>query len=143
MRRLLVLIGLAAAAPLAAQQVTQKFDYKPVKQIQPIEFGLDKIQIRQVVFAPPSPAGGKQHHSASEAVVRIDNDGEVAAAVGVAIAIFDGEGNIVAAGCGGTHAGYLAPGEREMSAIRFPFVYRNLEKAKSFVLTMEVQKKGS
>lgn len=129
------------AAAVSAQQVTQRFDYKPVQQIQAIQFGLGKIQIHQIVFLPSSEAGGKQHHSVPEAVVRIDNEGTTAAAVGVAIAMFDGEGNLVAAGCGGTRVGWLAPGEREASAIRFPFVYRNLDKAKTFLLTMEIQPK--
>jgi hypothetical protein len=61
----------------------------------------------------------------------------------VAIAVFDGDGNLVAAGSGGTRAGWLAPGEKETSAIRFPFVYRNLDKAKTFVLTIELKKKES
>ena len=30
-------------------------------------------------------------------------------------------------------------GEHDTSAIRFPFVYRNMEKAKTFLVTLEVQ----
>jgi len=146
-KRLVGATGLALAlglAPLLAQQgtslqTTQKFDYKPVKQIQAIQFGLEKIQIRQIVFAPASEAGGgKQRHSVPEAVVSIANEGETTAAVGVAIAIFDADGNLLAAGAGGTRAGWLAPGEKETVAIRLPFVYRNLDKAKTFMLTMEL-----
>lgn len=131
----------AASASVSAQQATQKFDYKPVQQIQPIEFGFEKIRIHQIVFRPASEAGGKQRHSVPEAVVRIENEGAAAAAVGVAIAIFDTDGNLVAAGSGGTRPGWLAPGERDVASIRFPNVYRHLDKARSFVLTMEVQPK--
>ncbi|HEY2797951.1 MAG TPA: hypothetical protein VGK26_08695 [Thermoanaerobaculia bacterium] len=140
------LAGLAAAGPLRAQsaapafqQVSQKFDYKPVKQIQAIQLALDKVQVRQIVFAPASEAGGKQRHSVPEAVLSIDNEGTTTAAVGVAIAIFDAEGNLLAAGAGGARQGFLAAGERGTASIRFPFVYRNLDKARTFLLTLEIQ----
>lgn len=145
-RALLVLPGLGGlAAPLFArpaspsfQQISQKFDYKPVKQIQTIQLALDKIQVRQIVFAPASEAGGKQKHSVPEAVLSIDNDGPTAA-IGVAIAIFDGDGNLLAAGSGGARQGWLAAGEKGTASIRFPYVYRNLDKARTFLLTLEVQ----
>lgn len=139
-RRILALAGAAClAAPLRAQQLTQRFDYKPVRQIQEIAFGLEKIRIRQIVFRPEMGGAGAGRHSRAEAVVRIDNEGDTAAAVGVAVVLFDGDGNIVAAGSGGTRVGWLSPGERDTSTIRFPYVYRNMDKAKSFLLSMEVQ----
>jgi len=140
------LVGFLGAAPLFAQpaspafqQISQKFDYKPVKQIQAIQLALDRIQVRQIVFAPASEAGGKQKHSVPEAVLSIDNEGAATAAVGVAIAIFDGDGNLLAAGAGGARQGWLAAGEKGTAAIRFPYVYRNLDKARTFLLTLEVQ----
>ena len=77
--------------------------------------------------------------SDAECVVRIDNNGAGRDAVGVAVALFDEAGNLVAAGSGGTRAGWLAAGEHDTSAIGFPFVYRNMEKAKTFLVTLEVQ----
>jgi hypothetical protein len=149
MKAFLGVVGLGAfvaASPLAAQagppafqQISQKFDYKPVKQIQAIQLALEKIQVRQIVFAPASEAGGKQKHSVPEAVLSIDNDGTATAAVGVAIAIFDGDGNLLAAGSGGARQGWLAAGEKGTASIRFPYVYRNLDKARTFLLTLEVQ----
>ena len=141
-KRILAFAGAAClAAPLCAQQLTRKFDYKPVSDIQQIEFVLEKIRIRQIVFRPETPASGKQRRSAAESVMTLDNEGEAAMAVGVAIALFDGDGNIVGAGSGGPRAGVISPGERDTAAIRFPFVYRNLARAKTFTLTMEVQPK--
>jgi hypothetical protein len=145
MRTLLAALGIAAAAGLSAQQpgpgfeqVSQKFDYKPVKQIQAIQLALEKIQVRQIVFAPASEAGGKQRHSVPEAVLSIDNDGPSTAVIGVAIAIFDADGNLLAAGSGGARQGWLAAGEKGTASIRFPFVYRSLDKARSFQLTLEI-----
>ncbi|HEY1250382.1 MAG TPA: hypothetical protein VGH97_04285 [Thermoanaerobaculia bacterium] len=125
------------------QQVSQKFDYKPVKQIQAIQLGLEKIQVRQIVFAPASEAGGKQRHSVPEAVLSIDNDGPTTEVIGVAIAIFDADGNLLAAGCAGARQGWLAAGEKGTASIRFPFVYRSLDKAKTFQLTLEILPKSS
>jgi hypothetical protein len=149
MKAVLGVLGLGAfiaACPLAAQtaspafqQISQKFDYKPVKQIQAIQLALDKIQVRQIVFAPASEAGGKQKHSVPEAVLSIDNDGPATAAIGVAIAIFDADGNLLAAGSGGARQGWLAAGEKGTASIRFPYVYRSLDKARTFLLTLEVQ----
>ena len=132
-----------APPPPAVQQSSQKFDYKPVKQIQAIQLALEKIQVKQIVFAPASEAGGKQKHSVPEAVLSIDNDGPTTAAVGVAIAIFDADGNLLAAGSGGARQGWLAAGEKGTASIRFPFVYRNLDKARSFLLTLETQPRPS
>ncbi|HJW14728.1 MAG TPA: hypothetical protein VJ776_08530, partial [Thermoanaerobaculia bacterium] len=55
---------------------------------------------------------------------------------------FDGEGNIVAAGSGGVKLGSLGKGERDTFTIKFPYVYRNLDKAKTFTVTLETQERG-
>ncbi len=142
MRRTLLFAAAALlAAPLAAQQVTKKFDYKPVDSIQEIRISLDKIKINQIVFKVSGEVGAGLRRSASEAVVRIDNDGQTPVTVGVAVAVMDEEGNLVAAGSGGTRVGWLAAGERDAAAIKFPFVFRNLAKAKTFTITMEVEPK--
>ena len=53
------------------------------------------------------------------------------------------DGNIVAAGSGGSKVGYLGKGERDTFVIRFPYVYRNLENAKTFTVTLETRERGS
>jgi hypothetical protein len=131
------------AVPVAAQQVTKTFDYKPVDSIQDIRLTLDKVRINQIVFKVGESGAAAQRRSTSEAVVRIDNESEGAVAVGVAVAVKDEEGNLVAAGSGGTRAGWLRAGERGAATIKFPFVFRNLAKAKTFTITMEVEPKAA
>ena len=139
MRRTLLFAAAALlAAPLAAQQVTKKFDYKPVDGIQAISLAIDQVKINQIVFKPGKALGAGLRRSDAECVIRIDNDGQVPVQAGVAVALFDEAGNLVAAGSGGTRVGWLSAGERDTSAIRFPFVYRNMEKAKTFLVTLEV-----
>jgi hypothetical protein len=81
--------------------------------------------------------------STAKAVARVDNNGFLAYEVGVAIAVFDADGNIVAAGSGGVKLGSPGKGERDTFNIRFPYVYRNLANAKTFTVTLETNERGS
>jgi hypothetical protein len=142
MRKAILLVAAAClVAPLAAQQATKKFDYKPLDGIQTISLAIDQVRINQIVFKTGKAIGGPLRRSVAECVIRIDNDGLVPVQAGVAVALFDEEGNLVAAGSGGTRVGWLSAGERDTCAIRFPFVYRNMDKAKTFLVTLEVQPK--
>ena len=154
-RALVVAAGLAVSVSVSAQQRTKTFDYKPVDGIQAIQLGLDEVKVDQIVFRTAKDVGtGPRQRSNSETVVRVENASQAPVAVGVAVVAMDEGGNIVAAGsggtsgggvwcwiAGGTRAGWLAPGGRESVAIRFPYVYRNLAKAKKFTLTIEVEPK--
>ena len=141
MTKLRMAVGvMVTAAPLLGQQATRTFDYRPSHQIQQVDFGLEKIWVRQIAFRPGAPP---PHRVTPEAAVKLENASDAAAAVGVAIVLFDAEGNVVATGAGGTRVGWLEPGERDTTTIRFPYVNRNLDKAKTFTLTLEIQKKKS
>src|SRR4029077_14710765 len=80
--------------------------------------------------------------SSSKAVVRVDNNSERDQEVGVAIAVFDEQGNLVAAGSGGNKVGELNKGDREEFTVRFPYVYRHLREAKTFLVSLETKPKG-
>ncbi|HTO77326.1 MAG TPA: hypothetical protein VMQ61_14730 [Thermoanaerobaculia bacterium] len=134
----LVLLAAALAAPLAAQQVTKKFDYAPVNGVQDLKFELDKVSLNQITFKPGKSLGAGIRKSDAAADVRVDNNGAADKIVGVAVVMFDGEGNVVAAGSSGTHVGYLKAGERDIARIEFPYVFRHMDKAKTFVVTMEM-----
>jgi hypothetical protein len=132
---------LAAAAPVAAQQVTKSFDYKPVDGIQNVSLVVEDVKVHQVVFKVPKEGGASSRAAKSEAVVRVDNEGQSAVAVGVAVVVMDEAGNIVAAGSGGTRYSWVPAGERSPVAMRFPYVSRNFAKAKRFTITLEVEPK--
>ena len=61
---------------------------------------------------------------------------------GVALAVFDADGTMLAAGSGGIKMGDLDKGERDTFTIRFPYVYRNLKNASYFYLTVETKPTG-
>jgi hypothetical protein len=139
----LALIAALAASALAAQQATQKFEWNPVGGIQDVKLEVQHIVVGQVAFDLGSTLKGTPvRKSSAKATLRVDNNGFIDAQVGVAVVVFDGEGNIVATGSGGTQWGYLNKGDRSYYKVSFPYVYRNFEKAKTFLITIEVEDKG-
>ncbi|HEY7575462.1 MAG TPA: hypothetical protein VIB08_09890 [Thermoanaerobaculia bacterium] len=141
-RRLLALAVVAgAASTLSAQQVSKRFDYSPVNGVQDISFELDKVSVNQIVFKPGKSMGAGIRKSDAAVDVRVDNNGTTDKIVGIAIAMMDADGNIVAAGSGGTRVGYLSKGERDTARIAFPFVFRHMDQAKTFLVTMELEEK--
>ncbi len=144
--RLVSAIGLAGAlaAPLFGEVATKKFDWAPINGVQEINIQAGDIVIGQVVFNTGSTLKGTPlRKSSADVRVRIDNNGLTDQQVGVAVVVFDAEGNVVAAGSNGTKWGYLSKGDRTYYAIDFPYVYRRLDQAATFLVTIETQGKSS
>ena len=126
---------------LSAEIVTQKFNWSPVSGVQRLRFDWNDIAISEIrydfgdTFKP-------FRVSSAKAVVRVDNNSARDQEVGVAIAIFDTDGTMLAAGSGGIKVGDLDKGERDTFTIRFPYVYRNLKNASYFFLTVETKPTG-
>ena len=109
---LAVLLAAAVAAPASAQVATKKFPWQPVGGVQNIEVQTENVVVGQVVFDLGSTMKGTPIRKSSAKVrVRIDNNGETDEEVGVAVVVFDAEGNVVAAGSNGTKWGYLNKGD--------------------------------
>lgn len=136
-------VGLAAfgfAAALCGEVATQKYDWKPVNGFQEVHVEANRVVLSQLEF----DLGQKMsplRASTARAIARVDNNGFLPQEIGVAIAIFDADGNLVAAGSGGVTVGYLSKGERDTFTIHLPYVYRNMDKAASFVVTLETFEK--
>jgi hypothetical protein len=138
----LVALGLAGAA--AGDSATKKFSWNPVNGAQTTDVSDGTIVVSQVEFDLGSTLKGTPiRKSSAKAKVRIDNNGQSDEEVGVAVVVFDAEGNVVAAGSNGTKWGYLGKGDRTYYDIDFPYVYRHLDKAASFVVTVETRGKGT
>jgi hypothetical protein len=128
---------LLLAAAVRADVTTQKFDWAPgANGVQNIDFKWNNLSVAQITWNVGSRMKPLDVSSAG-ASVRLDNNGFVDEVVGVAIAIFDEQGNMIAAGNGGNKVGHLSKGERDHFHIAFPYVYRNLTKAKYFLITIE------
>ncbi len=142
-RTALVLLAAAIAAPAAADQITKKFDWSPVGGIQDVNVEVQHVVVGQIIFDLGSTLKGTPvRKSSANAKVRIDNNGFIDTEVGVAVVVFDEEGNVVATGSGGTQWGYLNKGDRTNYTIDFTYVYRNFDRAKTFIITLETKEKG-
>jgi len=141
-KRLSFLMVFLAACPLLAGQATQKYDWNPVGGAQDVHVEVERVVVSSLQFDLGSQVAPTQY-STAKVVARVDNNGFLAYEVGVAVVVFDEEGNVVAAGSGGVKLGSLGKGERDTFTIKFPSVYRNFNKAKTFVVTLETQEKGA
>ena len=133
---------LIAAAAAHAEVSTKKFDWAPgANGVQPIDFQWNSLSVSQITWNLGDTLKPLRVSTAS-AEVRVDNNGFVDQVIGVAIAVFDEQGSMVAAGSGGNKIGHLDKGERDHFRVAFPYVYRNLKAAKSFYVTIETAEKG-
>jgi hypothetical protein len=141
---LMVVCAAALASPASGQVATKKFPWQPVGGVQNIDVSTESVVVGQVVFDMGSTLKGTPLRKSSANVrVRIDNNSEVDEEVGVAVVVFDAEGNVVAAGSNGTKWGYLNKGSRTYYDIDFPYVYRRLDNAANFIVTLETRAKGT
>jgi hypothetical protein len=140
---LALLLGVALATPATAGVASKKYSWQPVGGIQQIDVETDDVVVGQVDFNLGSTLRGTPLRKSSAKVrVRIDNNGTQDEEVGVAVVVFDKEGNVVAAGSNGTKWGYLNKGARTYYSIDFPYVYRRLDNAANFIVTLETRAKG-
>lgn len=137
-RALLFVTATLLVAPLSAQQATRRFNLDLQNKVQNVQLAVGNVMVNNIIITLGDKVGGPVQRSSAEAMVRIDNNGATDVAAGVAIAVFDAQGNIVAAGSGGTFVGWLKAGERDTSTIAFPYVWRHLSQGKTFTLTLEV-----
>ena len=139
-----VLLAVGAAAVASGDASTKKFNWNPINGAQDTDVSDGTIVVSQVEFDLGSTLKGTPIRKSSAKVkVRIDNNGQTDEEVGVAVVVFDAEGNVVAAGSNGTKWGYLNKGDRTYYNIDFPYVYRRLDQAATFIVTIETQGKSS
>ena len=100
-------MGIAAAAN--AEVATKKYDWNPINGAQDIDVTDGTIVVSQVEFDLGSTLKGTPIRKSSAKVkVRVDNNGQTDEEAGIAVVVFDAEGNVVAAGSNGTKWGYSA-----------------------------------
>ena len=138
----LVLAALFFSHLLSAEIVTQKFNWSPANGIQRLRFDWNDIAISEIRF-DLGDTFKPFRVSSAKAVVRVDNNSARDQEVGVAIAVFDADGTMLAAGSGGIKVGNLNKGERDTFNVRFPYVYRYLKNASYFYLTVETKPTGN
>lgn len=138
---LAIALILAFCLPLSADIVTKKFEWAPAQGVQKLDFEWNEIAISEIRFDLGDTVAPIRY-SSTKAVVRVDNNSRKDQEVGVAVAVFAEDGTMLAAGSGGIKLGDLDKGERQEFTVKFPYVYRNLKEAATFLLTLETKDVG-
>ena len=141
MKRILpwVLLATAAAAPASAGVVTKRFEWAPQSGVQVLNWTENGITVKQVRWDLGSVVRPTRM-STARARVRVDNDSTVDVVPGIAIAVFDDENHLIAAGDGGVKVGDLNKGSRDEFTVAFAHVFRNIDHAKYFYVTVETKR---
>ena len=141
MRRLLpgVLGALLLVVSASGGVVTKRFDWTPQNGVQVLNWTENGITVKQVTFDMGTVVKPTRL-STARAHVRVDNDSTTDVVPGIAIAIFDEENHLIAAGEGGVKVGDLNKGSRDDFTVTFSHVFRNLDRAKYFYLSVETKR---
>lgn len=140
MKKIILSAALLLLVPVfaSARIVTKRFDWAPQNGVQVLDWNEGGIVVKQVVFDLGSVLKPLRV-STSRARVRVDNDSDHDVVPGIAIAIFDDQNNLVAAGDGGVKLGDLNKGQRDEFSVTFAHVFRNLDHAKFFYVSVETK----
>ena len=136
---LVAALGLAAlAAPVQAKLKTEEHPFQANQWIA-VGMDLDGILVDNVQFHQPKRLEGfvSRHHKPNRATVILQNKTSHKVKVGIAIAIFDEEGNMLGAGNGHRWLA-VGPGKRHQFYIEFKGVFREIDKGATFYITVEI-----
>jgi len=141
MKRILgVSIGaLLLAVSVSGGVVTKRFDWAPQNGVQTLDWTENGVTVKQIAFDMGTVVKPTRL-STARARVRVDNDSYVDVVPGVAVAVFDDQDHLVAAGDGGVKVGDLNKGARDEFTITFAHVFRNIDHAKYFYVTVETKR---
>jgi len=119
--------------------VTKRFEWAPQNGVQILNWSENGITVKQISFDTGTVVKPTRL-STARARVRVDNDSYVDVVPGVAVAIFDDQDHLVAAGDGGVKVGDLNKGARDEFTVTFAHVFRNIDHAKYFYVTVETKR---
>jgi hypothetical protein len=128
------LLALLVPSPADAAVASKKYRLEANKPVG-IDLSVLDIKAETVVFEFPSSL--LRFQTASRARVTVTNRSGVKARVGVALALFDDAGDLVAAGTGGNKGGWVSPGETEEFSVFFYYVTERIPSATTFQISIE------
>lgn len=138
-----VLLAAVSSRTAGAAIVSKKLALAPVDGVQEVSVEADRVRVGQIRFADKPDAPGWFSKGGYTVKVRVDNDGSQDQEVGIALVFYDSDGNVVAAGTGGTKVGYLKRGDRDTHSIDFNYVFRNARNATTFAVTLETRARSA
>lgn len=138
----LLAIVLLASAGADAELLSKSYRFKDGIVLEVGANGTDGLRIDSVRFDLPTSTGGRFMRAADlvNATVSVSNLSGVGQRVGVAIALFDEQGQLVGVASGGNRASTLKPERRQEFRLVFDNVKANVFRAKTFQITIESQR---
>ena len=137
---LALVAALFAALPANAEFFSQRFDFAVEKWIR-INAKVGDLELQDVQFQFPAYVGPRKLgiQGRNQATLTVKNYGTVRTRVQVAIALFDGDGNLLGCGTTGTKMVGTKAGGEESYYVSFDYVNTRLASAKTFYITVETE----
>jgi len=136
----LLTVTLVLVTPLAhAQLVSRSYLFKPGVILETALMSEGGLRLDSVYFELPMKDGGRLHATDQPvtALVAVSNTTGGSLKAGLAIALFDDEGRLVAAASGGSKLGWIKSGRQQSFSFVFDGVYAEAHKATTFQISLE------
>jgi hypothetical protein len=143
MRRVLwamsVIAVLALSGAIEAGLVSKTYRFKTDVALQISETTTEGVRIDTVRFTLPATVGGAHMRTGglAKAQVALSNNADESLKVGIALALFDEEGRLVAVASGGSRVGALKPDRQKTFELVFDDVNREAFRAATFQISVE------
>jgi hypothetical protein len=131
-----LVVFLLPAPPALSATASKKFVLEKNRPMS-LELSAAQVRVEKVLFEFPSSV--LRLETAGKARITVVNGGADKARIGLALALFDDEGSLVAAGAGGNKGGQVAPGEKAEFSVFFYYVTERIPSATSFQITLETK----
>jgi hypothetical protein len=130
-----------AAAPAAAQVVSRTYVFKPGVILEMLLPGEAGLRLDSIYFEAPAKESGRLTAADRPviAVVAVSNTSQEAQKAGLAIALHDDEGRLLAVASGGSKLGWVKPGRQQTFSLVFDGAYSEAHLATTFQITLEVK----
>lgn len=137
-----VSVAAALAAPsIRAELVSKRYEFKTGARLAMAVEAPGGLRLDTVRFKMPSARGDRLRRTGGlpAAEVAISNTAETTIKVGVAIALFDDEGRMLAVASGGNQVVSVRPGRQKTFSLLFDGVNAEAHKATAFQISAEVK----
>ncbi len=129
------LVLILFSLPVHAASVSKKYRFEKNKTVA-LDLAVSGVRAEKIAFELPSSVLRIQ--TANKARVEVANGSSAGVRVGLAIALFDAEGNLLAVGAGGNKGGHVESGESEEFSVFFYYVNERILDASTFQISLEV-----
>ena len=135
---LVTVIAMVTAHPAGALLYTERYEYEAGTWIH-LGIELDGVFVEDLKFDAPAKFRGilTRHDKPNRVTIVVRNNSNRRVDAGVALALFDADGRLLASGNTGLTPGVLQAGERHEFKIQLSGVFREIEKTDYFYLSFE------